>query len=173
VVFGRSDAPNATVGQAVAASCAIPGFYHPVKIGGRRYVDGGICSASNLDLLRDEELNLVVCLNPMSSLAKVTPHSPTDRIAAAMRKQVGRRLGVEARKLRERGTAVLILQPTAEDLALMGPNLMAKDRREEVTKRRPHHRPVPAPHPRPRGCRPARAHPARHAATGAAQRRAA
>ena len=33
-VFGRDDAPPASVGDAVAASCAIPGFYHPVKIGG-------------------------------------------------------------------------------------------------------------------------------------------
>ena len=39
--------------DAVAASCAIPGFYRPVEIGGRRYVDGGLYSASNLDLLRD------------------------------------------------------------------------------------------------------------------------
>jgi NTE family protein len=134
-VFGRYDAPPATIGQAVAASCAIPSFYHPVKIAGRRYVDGGICSASNLDLLRDEELDLVVCLNPMSSLAEMTPRSPADRLAAAMRKHTGRRLGVEARKLRERGTDVLLLQPTAEDLAVMGPNLMARERREEVIER--------------------------------------
>src|SRR3954447_11989412 len=37
VVFGRQDAPPATVSEAVAASCAIPAFYHPVKIAGRRH----------------------------------------------------------------------------------------------------------------------------------------
>jgi NTE family protein len=134
-VFGRSDGPPAHVRDAVAASCAIPGFYHPVKIAGRRYVDGGICSQSNLDLLGGEDLDLVVCLNPMSSLAEMTPRSAADRVAAAMRRQAGRRLGVEARKLRERGTDVLILQPTAEDLAVMGANLMARDRREEIIER--------------------------------------
>jgi NTE family protein len=134
-VWGREDAAPAPVGRAVAASCAIPGFYHPVKINGRRYVDGGVCSASNLDLLKDRGLDLVVCLNPMSSLADVTPRSPGDRIAAMMRKQAGRRLGAEARKLREAGTDVLILQPTADDLAMMGPNLMARDRREQVIER--------------------------------------
>src|SRR5205085_800104 len=36
VAFGRDDAPPARVGDAVAASCSIPGFYHPVKIAGRR-----------------------------------------------------------------------------------------------------------------------------------------
>ena len=41
----------AELADAVAASCAIPGFYRPVRIGGRRYVDGGVCSTSNLDML--------------------------------------------------------------------------------------------------------------------------
>ena len=41
VVFGRDGAPPAGVGQAVAASCAIPGWFAPVEIDGVRYVDGG------------------------------------------------------------------------------------------------------------------------------------
>src|SRR3954447_24320664 len=44
VAFGREDAPQAEIEDAVAASCAIPGFFRPVKIGGRRHVDGGGCS---------------------------------------------------------------------------------------------------------------------------------
>jgi len=135
VALGRAGSPPARVGDAVAASCAIPGFYHPVKIAGRRYVDGGVCSVSNLDVLCDEGLDLVVCLNPMSSLAQVTPRSPAEHVAAIMRRQAGRRLGREAKKLRERGTEVLILQPTAEDLAIMGVNFMARDRREQVIER--------------------------------------
>jgi NTE family protein len=39
--------------QAVAASCAVPGVYPPVTIDGRRYIDGGIRSATNADLARD------------------------------------------------------------------------------------------------------------------------
>jgi NTE family protein len=132
VAFGRDGAPPATVGDAVAASCAIPGFYHPVTIDGRRYVDGGICSVSNLDLLCDEELDLVICLNPMSSLAQATGGSPADRMAAIMRAAAGRRLGHEARKLREAGTRVLILQPDEHDVSLMGFNLMSGTRRLEV-----------------------------------------
>ena len=65
VPFGRPDSPPAEIADAVAASCAIPGFYRPVKIGGRRYVDGGVCSASNLDLLAGRGLDLVICLNPL------------------------------------------------------------------------------------------------------------
>ncbi len=36
--------------DAVAASCAVPLVWPPVTIGGRRYVDGGVRSATNADL---------------------------------------------------------------------------------------------------------------------------
>jgi NTE family protein len=36
--------------DAVAASCAVPGVWPPVTIDGRRYVDGGVRSFTNLDL---------------------------------------------------------------------------------------------------------------------------
>jgi NTE family protein len=39
VMFGRPEAPAASVGQAVEASCAIPGVFRPVEIGGSTYVD--------------------------------------------------------------------------------------------------------------------------------------
>jgi NTE family protein len=132
VAFGREEAPPAHVADAVAASCAIPGFYHPVKVGGRRYIDGGVCSTSNLDLLCGAELDLVICLNPMSSVAPVSGGSPADRFAALMRAAAGRRLGREARKLREDGAEVLILQPGRDDCALMGLNLMSGSRRVQV-----------------------------------------
>jgi NTE family protein len=132
VAFGREDAPPASVGDAVAASCAIPAVYQPVKINGKRYVDGGIISTSNLDLLADSGLDLVVCLNPMSSRARPAGRSAGERVAAAVRGAAGRRLGHEAKLLRARGTHVLLLQPSRADLAVMGLNLMARDRRAEV-----------------------------------------
>lgn len=132
VAFGEPGAPFATAGQAVAASCSIPGFYCPVTIGGRTYVDGGICSASNVDLLRGQGLDLVVALNPMSSLAGAISWSPAEKVSAVFRAAAGRRLGHEAKKLREEGTEVLILQPSADDLRVMGTNLMSGARRTEV-----------------------------------------
>ena len=49
--------------QAVAASCAVPGVYPPVTIDGRRYVDGGMRSAANADLV--EGCDRVVVLAPI------------------------------------------------------------------------------------------------------------
>jgi NTE family protein len=130
VVFGRPGSPNADLADAVAAACAIPSFYHPVRIGDRLYIDGGINSVSNLDLLADSDLDLVICLNPMSSLHR--PAHLVRRVAGFVRTNAGRRLGREARLLRDRGTKVVLLQPTARDLSAMGPNYMSSARRHEV-----------------------------------------
>jgi len=126
VAFGRSDAPPDSLADAVAASCAIPGFYRPVEIGGRPYVDGGVCSGSNLDVLRGEGLDLVICLNPTSTLDQPRVGGPAGWTAAAVRSASGRRLGHEARRLTEAGAQVMLIQPTSEDLALMGSNLMRR-----------------------------------------------
>jgi NTE family protein len=132
VVFGRQGAPKVDLARAVAASCAIPGFYRPVEIGGRRYVDGGLHSTSNLDLLAGLGLDLVICLNPMSSLAQVSGRLPHEMLAASIRRLAGARLGREAKAVREGGTRLLLIQPGAGDLRLMGTNLMSRRRRHRV-----------------------------------------
>jgi NTE family protein len=124
-VFGREGSPAAELADAVAASCAIPGFYRPVEIGSRQYVDGGMWSTSNLDVVRDDDLDLVICLNPTSSLHPTRAWDPLEAIPRLLRNGSGRRLGSEARKLRDRGAEVVLIQPTGEDLDSMGANLMS------------------------------------------------
>jgi len=58
VVFTR-DSGVALV-DAVAASCAVPGIWPPVTIGGRRFVDGGVRSGTNADLAAGADRILVV-----------------------------------------------------------------------------------------------------------------
>jgi NTE family protein len=132
VVFGREGSPRADLADAVAASCAIPGFYHPVTIGGRRYVDGGVHSASNLDLLEDAELDVAICLNPTSTLHPVRAINPREWPNLVFRRGSGQRLGNEAKRVRAAGTECVLIQPTGDDLAVMGPNLMSTSRRNEV-----------------------------------------
>ena len=132
VPFGRAGAPDADLADAVAASCGIPGIYQPQTIAGRRYVDGGIYSTSNADLLRNEDLDLVICLNPTSTLHPIRALNPREWLNLAMRNASGRRLGSESKKLRAAGIEVLLIQPTGEDLEAMGPNLMSPRRRNQV-----------------------------------------
>lgn len=51
VVFDRES--GAGLVDAVAASCAVPGAWPPVTIGGRRYMDGGVASSVNLPVAGD------------------------------------------------------------------------------------------------------------------------
>jgi NTE family protein len=132
VVFGREDAPAASLPDAVAASCAIPGFFHPVRIDGRDYVDGGVRSTSNLDVLAREHLDLVIALNPMSSLHAGAPRHVAERLALSLRERSGRRLGSEAKRVRAQGTEVILIQPTVPDLDAMGANLMSARNRARV-----------------------------------------
>jgi len=134
VVFGSDIAPGSRPSDAVAASCAIPGFYHPVKIGDRRYVDGGVCSVSNLDLLTSEDVDVAICLNPSSSTARgPRTRSPFGQLAAAWRGAAHRRLESETRKLRAAGIETVTIEPSAADLQVMGHNLMSRRRRAEIT----------------------------------------
>jgi hypothetical protein len=95
-------------------------------------VDGGIRSTSNLDLLRDEDLDLVVCLNPTSTLHPIRAINPRDAFNIAFQRASGRRLGSEAKTLRASGTEVVLIQPLPDDLEAMGPNLMSRRRRNRV-----------------------------------------
>lgn len=51
--------------DAVAASCAVPGVWPPVTIGGRRYVDGGMRSITNADLAGGHDRVLVAVPTPV------------------------------------------------------------------------------------------------------------
>ena len=84
-------------------------------------MDGGVCSASNLDLLAGRGLDLVICLNPLSSSDDPRSNNPLDWPAQLSRAANGRRLGHEARKVRAYGTEVVLIQPTAADLRRDGP----------------------------------------------------
>jgi NTE family protein len=58
-----SGADDVPLLDAVTASCAVPGVYPPVPIGGRRYVDGGARSGANADLAAS--CSRVVALTPV------------------------------------------------------------------------------------------------------------
>lgn len=133
VAFGRDGSPPADLADAVAASCAIPGFYCPVAIGGRQYVDGGVCSPSNLDVLRHSDLDLVICFNPTSAIERSANRRITERLGDMYRGVARAQLEREAVKLRAAGTEVLCLQPTPDDLLAMGTNLMAAGNLESVS----------------------------------------
>lgn len=119
VMFGREGAPDATIGQAVEASCAIPAYFRPIQIGGREYVDGGAWSPTNMDTAQVRPGAQVLCLNPTASI-------PAFGVAS---RSVAR---VEALVLERRGADVQIVSPDEGSVDAIGPNLMDGRRRREV-----------------------------------------
>ncbi len=69
VVFGSEGVPAVALGDAVAASSAIPMLFRPYQIGDGLYVDGGVTSGTHADLVLgvSKPLDLVLILAPMAS----------------------------------------------------------------------------------------------------------
>lgn len=119
VVFGRDDHPPTDVGIAVQASSAVPGFFHPVRVGDQDYVDGGVWSTTNADLTNGLGFDAVVVSAPLSTplLLRDLPRQPSAyRAYRAYHRAV---LQAETRRVRQNGTPVITFEPTLEDLTLL------------------------------------------------------
>lgn len=128
VVFGRDFTPD--LGAAVAASCSIPGLFTPVHIGGHAYIDGGVRSPTNADVLTGTDVDTVVILSPMS----VRPRALRRSADHAIRLSHGRRLRRESRALRAAGVEVHIFEPDGATLRAMGKNALDRQRAADVVR---------------------------------------
>jgi NTE family protein len=128
VVLGRPGAPAADLRRAVLASCAIPGLYKPVTVGGRVLVDAGARSDTNLDLGVTEGVDLIVAVAPST----FDPSDPPARLTQLVRRVATRRLAAEARFARRAGCPVLLVRPSAADIGAQGLNFMRSTGWERV-----------------------------------------
>ncbi len=132
VVFGRAGAPHAGLSEAVMASCAIPGWFAPIEIGNRTYVDGGAVSATSIDVVSHEGFDEVYVIAPMSLTQSDHPKSLTAKLDRQWRGVVARTAAGEIADVIAGGAQVFLASPTAEDLTAMGTNLMDSTRRKLV-----------------------------------------
>jgi len=109
VVF--DDSTGAPLGRGVASSCSVPGLFPPITVNGRRYVDGGMRSATNFDLAEGFERVVAVA---------VIPAGAAQFMAA--------RIDPELKQLRRSGSHVELITPDAGSLDAFGMNLMDASR---------------------------------------------
>ncbi|HLG96154.1 MAG TPA: patatin-like phospholipase family protein [Bryobacteraceae bacterium] len=106
-----------SLGRAVASSCSVPGIFPPVTLRGRRYMDGGMRSATNADLAKGHDIVFVLALT----------------VAAAAASPIGdifrRRLEEELDTVRSSGGRVALILPDAASQEAFGLNLMDYRRR--------------------------------------------
>jgi len=65
VRFGSAGNDAVPISRAVQASSALPGFYPPVEINGRYYVDGALQRTLHASVALDEDIDLLLALNPL------------------------------------------------------------------------------------------------------------
>jgi predicted acylesterase/phospholipase RssA len=63
--FGQPGFDHVPISKAVQASAALPGVFPPVEIDGRFYVDGALKKTLHASVLLDEDVDLLICLNPL------------------------------------------------------------------------------------------------------------
>ncbi len=71
--------------RAVAASCAVPMVWPPVEIDGHFYIDGGVRSPTNIDLVTDADAMLVLSPLPVSTTRYHSVRSQLRRAGALQR----------------------------------------------------------------------------------------
>ncbi|MFT5530963.1 MAG: NTE family protein [Candidatus Poriferisodalaceae bacterium] len=106
VVFGR-DCTDVPMMDAIEASVAVPGVFRPKRIGKHRYIDGATRSATNLDLLADRNLDVVIVSSIMTR-----PGRRPSRIIAR------RRLPIEIAAVERSGTRVIVVEPDKATTAM-------------------------------------------------------
>jgi NTE family protein len=103
------------LGRAIASSCSVPGIFPPITIHGRRYIDGGMRSATNIDLVKGYRRVLVIAV--LSNMA-------IDFMRAGIQREID--------VLTSAGAEVELVVPNANCLEAFGNNLMDASRRGDV-----------------------------------------
>jgi NTE family protein len=96
--------------DAVGASCAVPGVWPPVTIGGRRYIDGGMRSVANADLADGYERVVII-----APIAQGFGHMTS--------------VGKQADALAKAGAQVHVLSPDKAAAQAIGRNVLDPARR--------------------------------------------
>jgi NTE family protein len=91
--------------DAVAASCAVPGIWPPVTIGGRRFMDGGARSSDNADLA--EGAARIVVISPLGQDSPLPTSMPLREVVAG---------------LRASGAEVVVIEPDKASREAIGAN---------------------------------------------------
>ena len=117
--------------NAVAASCAVPGWFVPVEIDGAYYVDGGVHSNFSIDVAADIYRAHVVVVSPLTGV--VPRRRDAGWLAMGMaRRELRRLLRREIRRAARVQAHIMVLEPGEDEVLAMGLNLMDDSRGAEL-----------------------------------------
>jgi predicted acylesterase/phospholipase RssA len=152
IVFGAEDWDDVPISRAVSASSALPMLYKPVKVKDRELIDGGILSATNLDIAVEAGAKFIVVVNPLvpyvNDFEKQIPSitgSRARRVYDMGFPQIGyqafkllayQRLHELARRWEERypGVDIILIEPEPNDELMFQTSIMNYTSRVEIAR---------------------------------------
>lgn len=109
--------------RAIASSCCVPGIFPPITLNGRRYIDGGMKSATNADLAAGYERVVVVNVTGGMQRAAAIP---------GMAERAQKRMDDELGAITSSGGKYHMILPDDDARAAFGTNLMDFNRRGQI-----------------------------------------
>lgn len=149
VIFGHDEVQSLSISEAIMASTALPGFYRPVKIGDRYYVDGSVRHTAPMEIARLKGADLIIIYNPFRPYhqiptRKLVPNFESlgemglvtvlnQGIRTLIHSRV--RLGIEElRKDPGFKGDVILFEPSEDDAGFFSMNPLAFGRQAEATR---------------------------------------
>ena len=145
--FGEAGWDHVPISTAVQASCALPGFYAPVRVDGRDCVDGVLLRTLHASVALQEGANLLLCVNPIvpADLSKAERSgSSADRtimkrglptvLSQTFRTLIHSRLqvGMATYKRRFPDADVLLFEPARDEYRMFFTNIFSFANRRRV-----------------------------------------
>ena len=114
-----NEAAKVPLSRAVASSCSVPGVFPAITIGDKRYMDGGMRSATNADLAKGHARTVIIAVRLGAG-----------ELGERMMRPLEREMGV----LRDAGGAVELIVPDDASAEAFGGNLMNPRNRPAAAK---------------------------------------
>jgi predicted acylesterase/phospholipase RssA len=142
VRFGRPGYDDVPISKAAQASAAVPGLFPPVEIGGRYFVDGALRKTLHASIALEEEVDLLICLNPIVPYNARMLHKPGKLaqggllavLSQTLRSIIHSRveIGMSNYVVNYPDTDIILVEPSTEDADMFFTNLFSYNSRRRM-----------------------------------------
>jgi NTE family protein len=143
IEFGSDGFEDVPISTALSASSAVPGIFVPVKINGRRYLDGAINKTLHASVALAQGADLVICVNPLVPFSSdglaadptgVSSSSLPTILAQTIRTAIRSRMavGLEKYSVAFPKAHVMLFEPKQSDAAVFMTSILSLKNRRKI-----------------------------------------
>lgn len=136
VAFGTPGWDDVPVSRAVQATCALPGLFPPVHMGGRAFVDGALAKTMHASSALQQGADLVLCLNPLVpfQVPGIADGGLSAVLAQSLRTMIHSRLALGMKHYAHAwpDADIVLLEPDPQDREWFGANPFSYGQRRRL-----------------------------------------